>query len=209
MSRPRAERDRRRAILEAALHVFAEKGFHLATVEEIAARAGVGKGTVYEYFDSKTELFQGMIRAAMEAYLEALQRAVAERGRCAERLERALLLSLEFMKRNQPLARAVMEQPGSISRSLQEWLHRARDQATAIARAIVEEGVRRGEFRPVDPDVAAYSFFGTVHVLAVRLLWGPDSPAAAEVGARAWDLLWRGLAADREDSRTVEGEREG
>ncbi|MDH7498134.1 MAG: helix-turn-helix domain-containing protein, partial [Syntrophomonadaceae bacterium] len=58
-------KEKRQLILEAAARVFSQRGYHQAKVEEIAAAAGVGKGTVYEYFDSKLELFQQMCSAAL------------------------------------------------------------------------------------------------------------------------------------------------
>lgn len=64
--------DKRNIILQAALQVFSAKGFHPATVDEIARRAGVGKGTVYEYFPSKEALFHNVIQSGIDFYMEAL-----------------------------------------------------------------------------------------------------------------------------------------
>ena len=56
------KKDKRRLIIEAAMKIFARDGFHKATISDIAEVAGIGKGTVYEYFNSKTELFEDMIK---------------------------------------------------------------------------------------------------------------------------------------------------
>ena len=64
------KQERRDNILEAAALVFSEKGYHQARVEEIAVQAGIGKGTVYEYFASKLELFQEMFGTLLGRWFE-------------------------------------------------------------------------------------------------------------------------------------------
>lgn len=68
---------RRAAILAAALAVFAEKGFAGARMEDVAAQAGVAKGTLYLYFEDKRALFEGLIREAADPILAALETQVA------------------------------------------------------------------------------------------------------------------------------------
>ena len=62
---------RRQAILEAALHMFAEHGFEAARLDDVAARAGVAKGTLYLYFASKEALFEALIRNAVAPIMRA------------------------------------------------------------------------------------------------------------------------------------------
>jgi AcrR family transcriptional regulator len=68
---------RRQAILEAALTVFAEHGYEAARLDEVAARAGVAKGTLYLYFKDKQALFESLIRNAIDPILERLQEVSA------------------------------------------------------------------------------------------------------------------------------------
>jgi AcrR family transcriptional regulator len=79
--RPARWRRRREArpqeLLEAALSVFAEKGFTAARLDEIAARAGVSKGTLYLYFPSKEALLEALIDAAILPRIERVERLVA------------------------------------------------------------------------------------------------------------------------------------
>jgi AcrR family transcriptional regulator len=71
---------RRQAILEAALATFAEQGFAAARLDDVAARAGVAKGTLYLYFASKEALFEALIRAAVSPLLEQVGRVAAAPG---------------------------------------------------------------------------------------------------------------------------------
>lgn len=68
---------RRRAILDAALIVFAEKGYAGARMDDVAARAGVAKGTLYLYFEDKKALFQGLVHDAADPILGAMEERVA------------------------------------------------------------------------------------------------------------------------------------
>ena len=74
--RPDAQ-SRRRAILDAALAVFAEQGFNGARMEDVARRAGIAKGTLYLYFTDKTALFGGLVRDAADPILGTLERDLA------------------------------------------------------------------------------------------------------------------------------------
>ncbi len=70
--------ERRREILEAALSLFSEKGFHETTVEDVANAAGVAKGTIYLYFDSKEHILVALKRRFMDGLVDALTDIIAE-----------------------------------------------------------------------------------------------------------------------------------
>ena len=79
---------RRQAILDAALSVFAERGFEAARLDDVAARAGVAKGTLYLYFRDKEALFEELMRSAVSPIIEAVSRAASApdmpaRARCS------------------------------------------------------------------------------------------------------------------------------
>lgn len=69
--------ERRQAILAAALHVFAERGFAAARLEDVAARAGIAKGTLYLYFSNKEALFEDLIRSYVSPVLDRVEAAAA------------------------------------------------------------------------------------------------------------------------------------
>src|SRR3954454_22806619 len=77
-------------ILEAALDCFAERGFAATRLEDVAARAGVSKGTAYLYFASKEELFKAVVRAYVVPTIEHIEAAVEGPGPASERIGRLL-----------------------------------------------------------------------------------------------------------------------
>ncbi len=71
-------KDKRSLIIEAAFRVFSEKGYYNAKIEEIAEEAGIGKGTVYSYFNNKQELFDTMVFWFLEEYFQKLELNIDE-----------------------------------------------------------------------------------------------------------------------------------
>src|SRR6266566_4115284 len=69
---PEYKEEARSRILDAANRVFAERGYHEATMEDIAKRLGVSKGAIYLYFSSKEDLFEAMVKTAPQAFKEKL-----------------------------------------------------------------------------------------------------------------------------------------
>ena len=90
--------DKRAMILTAAHEVFFEKGYHSATSEEIAKRAGVGKGTLYQYFDSKLDIFMEMHRQVIDAYCDKLLDLIQEENSFEENLRQIEAHLDEVMK---------------------------------------------------------------------------------------------------------------
>src|SRR5438552_5437167 len=86
----RGEPDKRERILDAAVKIFADKGFYSAKVSEIARVAGVADGTIYLYFKSKDDLLISLFEARMEQVNQNLKAALAGQGDAVERLRRAL-----------------------------------------------------------------------------------------------------------------------
>src|SRR5690348_7307526 len=75
-------------ILEAALGFFKERGFAATRLEDVAARAGVTKGTIYLYYPSKEELFKAVVRGELLPNIERMETALSEPGPAAALLER-------------------------------------------------------------------------------------------------------------------------
>jgi len=152
----RLPEDRPAQIIEAALQVFGERGLANARLQDIAERAGVSKGTIYLYFPNKEELFREMIRQTAVAAIERAERAETH-GTPTSQL-------LAFMKGYWAFVRS----PDFITiyRLVLAELHQCPDLAKffsgeVVARGqkllsgIIKKGVDAGEFREIDPMVAA------------------------------------------------------
>ena len=92
--------ERQASIILAAHEVFSSKGFHQAKMEEIAKKAGVGKGTLYEYFKSKRELFCGMVKQWMIWYYQSIQQAAEEGDDVKQKLGSMMMAHMKFAFRS-------------------------------------------------------------------------------------------------------------
>jgi AcrR family transcriptional regulator len=146
-------------ILNAALAVFGEHGLAASRLEDIAKRAGLSKGTIYLYFPNKEELFREVVRHMVVPQLEAGERLAAEHtaATATERL-------MDFMRRYWTFIRS--EQFAPIFRLIHAEIHNFPDLASFYAEevvsrghrlvtAIIARGIDSGEFRAIDPAVAA------------------------------------------------------
>lgn len=153
MSAPRYQRrkeDRPQEISEAAFQVFAEKGYAAARVDEVAKRAGVSKGLLYLYFETKEELFKAVIKSVVTRRIDALLLALERTELSSEEFIRGPLL--EFMKQipGSPVAVVVrlLIAEGQRHPDLVDyyWDNVVSKGLAAISR-FIERGVERGEFR--------------------------------------------------------------
>ena len=190
----KVESDKRTQIIKAAVKVFSEKGFHNAKVEEIAQLADVGKGTVYEYFSSKTELFQEMFRAGMQFYLENIRTEVGGSGvSCRDRLMKIAEMHLQFIMDYKELAKITMSEPMQFHQDFRQWIFAERERKQKAVQAIIEEGIKTGEFAEVDPAAATMAFTGCLGGLfgPVVFKYGNMDPGA--VLKPLLDVLFNGL----------------
>lgn len=100
--------NKRQQILDAAYIIFSRKGYHRATVDEIIALADTGKGTVYNYFTNKEQLFYTLIKERSAPFETILENIVASPQHPLEKIETIIKAFLEFYKENADLWRVVM-----------------------------------------------------------------------------------------------------
>ncbi|CAO3414302.1 TetR/AcrR family transcriptional regulator [Azospirillum endophyticum] len=145
-------------IVAAAMEVFAERGFAAARLEEVAARAGVSKGTLYLYFPSKDELFKAVIRTAILPNLQQAEALAATAGsRCFPLLEQLLRMVAHLIgtTRMAIIPRLVIAEAGNFP-ELAAFYHReVIRRGFGVLAALLRKGIESGEFRPVaiDPGV--------------------------------------------------------
>ncbi|WP_069811804.1 TetR/AcrR family transcriptional regulator [Streptomyces sp. TP-A0874] len=188
-------------LYEAAVTLFAEKGFSATTVEEIAERAGVAKGTVYYNFGSKTELFEELLRHGVGQLTTGLRKAAEETtvrgGSRVEALDAMVRAGLGFMDRYPSFTQLYVAELWRTNRAWQSTLLVVREQAVAVVREVLREAVESGELgEEVDEELTAAALVGMVLVAALD--WQAFQPERSldEVHSTLSRLL-RGLV--RED----------
>ncbi|MDQ7795110.1 MAG: TetR/AcrR family transcriptional regulator [bacterium] len=179
-------------ILQAALTTFGQRGFHRATMEDIALSAGVGKGTLYLYFPSKQALLEEIFRTGLEAYTTGLQAIASGPGSAARRLEEMAAFALGFAAANREFAGLVQEGPVGMREEFKRWLWGLRGRILNAVREVAADGVGAGEFRPLDPGLLAHVFLGGIHSLAAAIVWDAARHDPAATARSLVDLILAG-----------------
>jgi AcrR family transcriptional regulator len=147
---PEAENARTRAIIDAALNEFAARGFAAARLDDIARAAGVAKGTIYLYFNSKAALFEGVVRGHVVPQLEAAEVLTAAHDGPAEDLLRQLLRTLceTVLETDLHKVLRLLIAEGHNFPELVTFYHReVVSRGMRLLSDIIRRGEARGEFR--------------------------------------------------------------
>ena len=151
---------KREQLLAAAAEVFNETGYHSARVEDIATRAGIGKGTVYEYFDSKRQLFEESIFYVLEKYLRETMEGADAIPDPVGKLRGVISMQASLMDRNRNIASLLVKNTVDVHREMLDRLIDFRERVLDFIAGIIDQGIKKGVFRPVDPRLAAILFMG-------------------------------------------------
>ncbi|HEX5567805.1 MAG TPA: TetR/AcrR family transcriptional regulator [Streptomyces sp.] len=186
----------RHRLYEAAVTLIAEQGFSATTVEEIAERAGVAKGTVYYNFASKNGLLEALLWHGVGLLTASLQQAadeVARRGGGRARaLEAMVRAGLVFIDRYPAFARLYVAELWRTNRAWQSTLTAVRQQIVAVVEEVLRDGVESGELSTeVDVPLTASALVGMVLITALD--WKAFQPERSlEEVHKALCLLLRG-----------------
>ena len=183
-------------ILQAARTIFARKGFHAATVDDIAAEAGVSKGTVYLYYPSKNDVYWAALKHGVRALHETLQKDVAGAGAVKEKIDRFIAVKFRYFHENRDLFKIYLSEFGNTfchpARLQKEFRELYRTQAR-ILKAVLDEGVRNRELRSVPSEAVAYAITDlTRNVITHRLLGWSKRKIQDDIRFVS-DLVWKGI----------------
>jgi len=157
--------DKKEKIIGAALEIFSQKLFHQVAMSEVAAASGVGKGTIYLYFDSKEALFREVIKYSYNAYYESLQDCLAAGNSAREKLKKVIDMQNEFMQTQKKFVYMLAEEKLISSLILEEEAFQCQQEIIDLVGRVIEEGIKQGEFRSMNPVLAAKIFMGAVAAL--------------------------------------------
>jgi AcrR family transcriptional regulator len=145
-------------ILDAALIVFAEKGFAGARVEDIAVQAGVTKGTIYLYFQNKEAVFKSLVRDSIGTTIEGVLDASKNFEGPARDLLRFVLTTMgRFLATSDRvvLPKIILAESGNFPELLRFYREEIIAKGLGVLTSVMTRGIERGEFRRMDPDFAA------------------------------------------------------
>ncbi|MGE5346323.1 MAG: TetR/AcrR family transcriptional regulator [Acidithiobacillales bacterium] len=184
----------RNSILEAAASIIARRGFHDVLTDEIAGEAGVGKGTLYRYFRTKEEILDAALLLGFDELEAALGADRSPAGPPSMFLRRVAEEAFRIFWDRPSFYLFIKRDASGIRAQEREFLRR-RARIARIVRETISRGVSSGEFRHVDPRIAAEMFLGMLRG-ALRYRNGSDSPGA--LVETLCDLFLSGIASRRD-----------
>jgi AcrR family transcriptional regulator len=181
----RRKADRPAEIVSAALAVFAEKGFAAAKLDEIARRAGVSKGALYLYFETKEDLFRAVVGQAIAPNISVVKAMVAAHPGPLSDLVRGVTAHVAQVVRTQPLGgvlKMVVGEAGNFPEIARVWHDELVAQALGAMSGAIAAAQARGEVKPGDPRIYGLQLIAP---LLVSVLW---RETFEPVGAPAFDI---------------------
>ena len=186
--------DKRARILDAAVKVFAGRGFHPATVAEIARVAGVADGTIYLYFKGKDDLLLRLFDEKMTELLGEVRAAILREKTAADKLRRFIQLHLALVERNPDLASVLIVE---LRQSAQFLKAADRDKLAAyldLIAEVVKAGQDSGELsRSISPATVKRAIFGALDELALGWLLSGRRTSLKKTASEVAEWLVRGL----------------
>jgi AcrR family transcriptional regulator len=186
-----ATRDR---ILDAALDVFARKGYHRAIVDDIVRASGTSKGAVYHHFATKEAVFLALVDDFAARLAAAVAASIADHSGALAKVEGALTAALTTFASNEQLARLILLEAVSLGPTYQAKRSEVAHRFTALIRGYLDEAVADGSIAPLDTHVATLAWLGAVNEIVVQWLHGGVRDLAGTIPALT-GLLLRSIGA--------------
>ncbi len=186
--------DKYQRILDSAVAVFAEKGFHSARIADIAERAGVADGTVYLYFKNKDEILMTAIHTAFDVFVARARAEMAQIASPSQRLRRLAQMHLEALGSNRNLAVVFQMELRQSARFLAPFSHQHMVDYFELVRASIREGQASGLFRPgLNEKIAANCFFGAIDEMVTSWVLAEKEYPLANTADSVADIILLGL----------------
>ena len=179
-------------ILDAAAQIFSQKGFHAASMADIAEAVNLQKASLYHHVSSKQEILLAILDRALDLLIERLSAVQSAQMPPEEKLRQVMKTYLETLAEHQDLAAVLLLEHRSLEPEFREVHIPRRDRFERIWKELIQEGQESGVFSCADPGLAARALLG---VMNWTITWyRADGPlSAAEIADRFADLFLNGL----------------
>ncbi len=164
-------------ILDAALNIFATKGYHDTRMDEIVEESATSKGAIYFHFPNKERLFLALVDQFADLLERRVVEAVDEAGMGMERVKAALQACLDTFGRYRRPAKILLVQAVGLGNAFEKKRVEVNDRFALLIKRYLDEAVAMGELRPVDTEIVAYAWMGAIYGIVIRWVYTgePDS----------------------------------
>ena len=184
-------------ILDAALDVFAQKGYHDASVDEIVEQSGTSKGSVYFHFPNKQKLFLALLDKFADLLERRILDAISTEPTPVRRVSAALEAFMRTFSKYRPFAKILLIQAVGLGAAFEEKRLQVYDRFAALVKTYLDQAIREGDIPPVDTNIAAYAWMGAINEIVIRWVYtGQPDPERILTTLRPMLLRSVGFAED-------------
>ena len=179
----------RERILDAALEVFARKGYHRASVDDIVRASATSKGAVYHHFPNKEAVFLALVDDFARRLAARVAAAVAGRHGALAKVEGALVAALSTFADDERLARLILLEAVSLGPVYQAKRAEVAGRFAALIQGYLDEAEADGSIPPLDTRVATLAWLGAINEVVIQWLHGSVRDLTATIPALTRILL--------------------
>ena len=186
--------DKQSEIFAAAVRIFQKKGYHAASMQDLADAVGLQKASLYYYVSSKEELLTSVYERFIGAFTRQLSALVAEPLPPTEKLRRAIESHLVALSEQLELFTVYVHEQNFLTGKLRARIHAEAERHAELLEAILAEGVQTGEFRELDVTMTAHAIVGMCNWL--YQWYSPEGKLSpSEIASIFGDIVVHGIAA--------------
>jgi AcrR family transcriptional regulator len=192
----RAKQERRRQIMTAAKLVFADAGYHGASINAIIEKAQIARGTFYLYFESKATVFDAILDQAMAELRSRIHRIEVDDKNAPPpqaQLREQILATLDFIVKDRPLATLLLSAGHTPDAEAAERLDQFFGEVRSLLVRAMESGMEIGLLRKVDPQLAAAAMLGMIRGVIEHLIRDQNPQPIDTVVAEVLMVALRGV----------------
>ncbi|GEK30063.1 fatty acid metabolism regulator protein [Kurthia zopfii] len=190
------EKPKYKQIIDAAVVVIADNGYHQAQVSKIAKQAGVADGTIYLYFKNKEDILISVFQEKMSVFIEGLQEIVVKEAPASEKLEFMITNHFSVLSKDKYLARVTQLELRQSNRDIRLKINAVLKEYLDQLDAILEEGVQTGLFaKDMDLRLARQLIFGTIDEVTTSWVMKDHKFDLNSQSSKVYQLLLNGIKA--------------
>jgi len=164
-------------ILDAALDVFARKGYHDTRMDEIVSKSQTSKGSIYFYFPNKEQLFLALVDQFANLLERRITEAIREHDRGMVKVQAALETCLATFGRYRRQAKVLLVQASGLGNTFEQKRMAVNDRFANLIATYLDEAVEVGEIAPLDTEVVAHAWMGAIYSVVIRWVYtGEPAP---------------------------------
>ncbi len=189
-------------ILDAALDIFARKGYHDARMDEIVSSSQTSKGSIYFHFPNKEQLFLALVDQFANLLERRIIEAISEHDRGMVKVQAALEACLATFGRYRRQAKVLLVQASGLGNTFEQKRLAINDRFADLIAIYLQEAVDVGEIEPIDTEVVAHAWMGAIYSLVIRWVYTGE-PSSERIVAGLVPMLLQSVGYQPEHKGTA------